>query len=181
MATCLFPDGQTRELTPLDGTCFTDSELTGIVEGHFQWINLRDKGILAINADAYQIGDTKNETATALAQGYIPEETWIAGTALHVLPSPMIPTQVKGKPFVCLKTLYMFLFEAGEHKWEPPDVEIYFMHCADEAEAEAYFKEFPKGPTKGQVSIRFEPCPQGYQLANRFIEGKCVLEELDTV
>ena len=36
------------------------------------------------NADYYAIGYIKNEEATKLARGFIPDDMWIAGPALHI-------------------------------------------------------------------------------------------------
>ena len=84
MATYILADGESGPIEPLFGSYFSASELQGLIEGDFAIIGLLDQGVLVINDEYYQIGVEKNETATALAQGFIPEETWIAGPALHI-------------------------------------------------------------------------------------------------
>ena len=84
MATYILASGESAEIHPLFGSYFSSSELQGLVEGDFHIIGLLEQGVLVINNEYYQIGVEKNEQASALAKGFIPEETWIAGPALHI-------------------------------------------------------------------------------------------------
>ena len=85
MATYILTDGETIELKPMFGNFFSASEMEGLVDGDFHIIHLGEKGALVINAAYYAIGYTKNEVASELAKGFIPDDMWIAGPALHVV------------------------------------------------------------------------------------------------
>ena len=84
MAEYILANGESGPIEPLFGSYFSASELQGLVEGDFAIIGLLDKGVIVINDEYYQIGVEKNEQASALAKGFIPKETWIAGPALYI-------------------------------------------------------------------------------------------------
>ena len=84
MATYLVTNDEPLEIYPSFGAFFCASELEGLVDGRFHILGLEDKGVLVINADYYAIGYIKNEEATKLARGFIPDDMWIAGPALHI-------------------------------------------------------------------------------------------------
>jgi len=76
-----------------------------------------------------------------------------------------------------IKSLYLFLFEAGTDKPEPGEIEGYFHYCNDDLETHARAEDFRKGPAKGQAFIKVEHYPRGYQLATRFLPGSIEVEE----
>ncbi len=73
MATVLYPDGTSREVSPANGTDFQLDELRAIVEGHIEIIPTRDGCILVLNEEGKLLDLPRNDQAGALVDLMTPE------------------------------------------------------------------------------------------------------------
>lgn len=68
MATILYTDGTSKEISPANGTDFSLKELQAIVEGYIESIPLKDSKLMVINEEGKLEGLPRNEQATKLAE-----------------------------------------------------------------------------------------------------------------
>ncbi len=74
MATIIYPDGRTEEVSPRNGRDFSLDELSKIVQGHIEVVYTKDTRIMVINEEGKLLDLPRNEKATALANLPTPEE-----------------------------------------------------------------------------------------------------------
>ncbi len=74
MAIIISPDGRQKEVSPQNGTDFKLAELTAIVGGHIEIVNLPDGRIMICNEEGKLLELPRNEQATSLVGFPTPEE-----------------------------------------------------------------------------------------------------------
>jgi hypothetical protein len=100
MAIVLYPNGETKEVQPRNGTDFQLDELQSFVEGHIEIVPLPDGRIMVINEEGRLLDLPRNEQATQLAQLPSCEEIWKQKLIMQEAGYTVIDATLPGEPFI---------------------------------------------------------------------------------
>lgn len=83
MANLIKVDGSIATVKPKNGTDFKLSELQELVGGYIQVISVNDDMLLVIDEEGKLKNSPFNPLATNIAKGFVRDDDFIVGNALH--------------------------------------------------------------------------------------------------